>query len=395
MRRVALLLFALLIIGLGASTSARAADPPSLLSSTIADFDALVKKGDQARVAGKWSVALKEYAAALELRDDPLVAGRLGLVLMEYREYEVAAGKLFQAIEYGAGANDAERTRFFRAFLIAKKATCRLDLIVVQNGVKLELDGEPRFRNRREFWAFVASGKHKLKASLEGFEDETIEFDAPKGGQLNLTISLRSVKPPEQPPNQPKPQPAFPPPAPPSPEAKPALVVVEDKPLPLANLAPKNGSFVAGIGFGFVFGATPTPAVGPHLFGAWRSESWWEVGMDVRAAWNFVPDERFPETRFVTWSASVTPCGRLRDRWFGCAIAGLDGMTGGSQLKRALLPVFGLRAGREFVLREHVRLQILGDLAAHAGAFAFVADVAAWRGFFLTGGVGARVVYRF
>lgn len=173
MRRVALAFAALAVAALRAPMSVYAADPAPSSPAPSADFDALVKKGDLARIAGKWSEALKAYAAALELKDDTLVAGRFGLVLVEFREYETAAGKLFQAVETAAGANDAERTRFFQAFLVAKKETCRVDVVVVQNGVKLELDGESRFGSRREFWVFVGAGKHKITAKLEGFEDET------------------------------------------------------------------------------------------------------------------------------------------------------------------------------------------------------------------------------
>jgi tetratricopeptide (TPR) repeat protein len=86
------------------------------------DFDTLVRKGDHARIAGKWSDALEAYAKALELRDEPLVAGRIGLVLLEFREYDAAAIQLLRAIERGAGLSDGERSRFFQAFLLAPKA---------------------------------------------------------------------------------------------------------------------------------------------------------------------------------------------------------------------------------------------------------------------------------
>jgi hypothetical protein len=359
------------------------------------DFDALVKKGDQARIAGKWSNALEAYAKALEIRDDPLVAGRVGLVLMAVKEYEAAAGKLFHAIERGAGVNDAERSRFFQAFLVAKNQTCRLDVLVVQTGVTLELDGESRFSGRREFWAFVKTGKHKVHASLEGFEDETIEIDAPKGDQLSIKIELRPVKPPEEPAKQPDQEEPRKEPEPPRREVKPAPLIVEDKPTTTTNPAWKNGSFVVGLGGGFVFGATPTPAVGPHAFIAWRSRSWWEVGVDARVAWTFVKDERFPETRFVTWSVGATPCGRLNDRWFACGLIQLDGMKVEHNPKTALQPGFGLRGGGEFVLHERIHVQVWAEALVRPGGFESQRESSRWNGFPVTGGLGTRVTYTF
>lgn len=359
------------------------------------DFAALVKQGDQARTARKWSDALRAYAGALELRDDPLVAGRIGLVFLEFHEYEAAASRLFHAIERGAGANDAERTRFFQAFLVAKNQTCRLDVIVAQNGVKLELDGEEQFSGRREFWAFVLSGKHKLRASLDGFEDETVEIDAPKGGQLSIRIELRPVKPKEEPAKeldsdtQPKGDDTR------RGADEPAAKFVERNHTTPTNPSRKNGSFVLGLGMGFVFEATPTPAVGPNAFIAWRSRSWWEVGVEGRVAWTFVKDELSPTTQFVTWSVDVTPCGRVRDRWFGCALVQLDGMSSNTKPKLALLPAFGLRGGYEFVLHERLGLQLLGELVVRPGVFDVVRETSRWESSFVGGAASVRGIYRF
>ncbi len=394
-RRVVLSFVALLAADLASPMSAHAVDPPTS-SAPAADFDALVKKGDQARILGKWSDALKAYAAALEVRDDPLVAGRLGFVLVEFREYETAAGKLFQAIEQGVGANDAERMRFYQAFLVARKETCRLDVVVVQNGVKLEFDGEPRFGSRREFWFFVRAGKHKLKATLEGFEDETVDIDATKGGQISIKIELHPVKPAELPEKQADLGPTSVEVKDSVPEGKPAPVVGDDKPSATTNPQRKNGSFVVGLGGGLVLGATPTPAVGPNIFAAWRSRTWWEVGVDARAAWTFVKDERFPSTKFVTWSAQLLPCGRLKMRWIGCVLAQLDGTQRTDGLEGRLLPGFGLRGGVEFETHPRLALQIVGDLVLHYQSYEFHPSKAtvSWTGSFVTGALGFRAVIK-
>ncbi len=130
--------------------------------------------------------------------------------------------------------------------------------------------------------------------------DDSVTIDAPNGGQLSIKIELRPVKPKEEPSKQLDPEEPREASEPSTVEVKPASVIVNDKLSAPTNLAWKNGSFVVGIGAGFVFGATPTPAMGPHAFVAWRSRSWWEVGVDARVAWTFVEDKRSRTTRFVT-----------------------------------------------------------------------------------------------
>ncbi len=395
--RFAALFSALVCIGLAGEAAGQTAGPAPSASSTPGDFGALVKKGDQARIAGKWSDALEAYGKALKLRDDPLVSGRVGLVLVEFREYDVAAIHLLRAIERGAGVNDAERKRFFQAFLVAQKETCRLDVIIVQTGVNFEIDGESRLEGRHDSWTFVKAGKHKLHASLEGFEDQTIEIDAPKGGQLPIKIDLRPVKPKEEPAKHPDPEPQPKAADPPPHDDKPATVVVKDKPATPTNPPWKNGSFVFGVGLGFVFGATPTPAVGPHAFVAWRSRSWWEVGVDARVAWTFVEDKRAPTTQFVTWSALLAPCGRWwKQRLLTCGLMQLDGAQRTDGVEGRLLPGLGLRGGVEFGIHEHFALQVVGDAIVHHRSFSFrLAGVdTSWPGSFFTGALALRAVIK-
>jgi hypothetical protein len=396
--RVFALVAALLVAGPVAANDVpptdEAKDAPAR-DAVTKDFDALVKKGDQARIAGKWSSALEAYAKALELRDDPLVAGRVGLVLVAFHKYEAAAGNLVDAIERGAGVDDGERARFFQAFLVAQKNTCRVDVIIVQTGVKLEVDGKTRFAGRREGWMYVKPGRRTVHASLEGFEDETMEIDAPKGGQLSIKIELRPVKPKEEPAISADSVSLVATGETPASQDNPTPVLVEDKPPSLTNPDRKNGSFVVGLGGGFLFGATPTPAVGPHAFVAWRSGSWWEVGVDARVAWTFVPDERFPTTRFVTWSVGAAPCGRLKDRWFSCALIQLDGMKVERKTRVALQPGFGLRGGVEFVLHERVHMQVWAEAVVRPAGFDSQGETSRWNGFPVTGGFGTRATYTF
>lgn len=400
-RHLTALFSALVCFGLAAEASGQTAPSMPNASSTAEDFDALVKKGDQARIAGKWPDALEAYGKALKIRDDPLVAGRLGLVVLEFREYDVAAIQLLRAVERGAGVNDFERSRFVQAFLVAQKQTCRLEVVIVQTGVNVEIDGKSRLEGRHDSWTFVKAGKHTIHASLEGFEDQTIEIDAPKGGLLPIKIDLRPVKPTEDPAKEPEPEPASNAADPPQHEDKPAVVVVEDKRAVVEDKqsAPtnprwENGSFVFGLGLGFVFEATPTPAIGPHAFVAWRSRSWWEVGVDARVAWTVVEDKRAPTTQFVTWSAMLVPCGRWK-RLLGCGLLQLDGISDTTKPKLALLPSFGLRGGYELVLSDRLGIQILGEIVVRPGVFEVLRETSRWESSFVGGAASLRGVYRF
>ncbi len=394
-RHLMALFSALVCFGLAGEATGQTPGPAPSASSIAAEFDALVKKGDQARIAGKWSDALEAYAKALEIRDEPLVSGRLGLVVLEFREYDVAAIQLLRAVERGAGVNDAERSRFVQAFLVAQKQTCRLEVVIVQTGVNFEIDGKSRLEGRHDSWTFVKAGKHTLHASLEGFEDQTIEIDAPKGGLLPIKIDLRPVKPPEEPAKEPEPEPASKAADPPQHEDKPAVVVVEDKPTAPTNPPRKNGSFVFGLGLGFVFEATPSPAIGPHTFVAWRSRSWWEVGVDARVAWTFVKDERSQTTQFVTWSAMVAPCGRWK-RLLGCGLLQLDGVQRTEGTKGRLLPGLGVRGGVEFETHRLLNLQVIGDVTLHPRGFAFELPGSKddWISSQITGTLGIRALIK-
>lgn len=396
-RRFAVFFPVMVCFGFAGNVAAQSTAPTPSATSAAPDFSALVKKGDQARIAGKWSEALHAYAEALEIRDDALVAGRLGLVLLEFREYQAAAGKLFQAVEVGAGASDTERTRFFQAYLVAKNQVCRLDVVILQNGVKFEIDDEPRLEGRHDFWTFVQPGKHNLHASLEGFEDQTIEIDAPKGSQLPIKIELHPVKPKEEPAKQPEPEPLPKPTEPPLHGVKPVPDVVNDNPTAPTNSRPKNGSFVVGLGGGFVLGATPTPAVGPDAFVAWRSRSWWEVGLDGRVAWTLLTDKRAPTTQFVTWSAMVVPCGRWwKRRVLTCGLLQLDGTQRTDGVDGRLLPGFGLRGGVEFGAHERLAIQIVVDGIGHHRGFSFRTQegISLGTGSIITGSLLVRAVIK-
>jgi len=374
------------IAALVASTAFVAPSAHAAETNHDAEFTTLVNRGDKARSSGQWVDAAHAYAEALELRDDPLVSGRVGLVLVELRHFDVAAQRLLHAIEDNAGASDAERTRFVRAFQTARDEVCKLNVTIDHRGARFEVDGQVQEQEKGDFVAFVGAGVHTLRVSLEGFEDETREITAPRGGLLKLAFSMR--------PRQQRLGIASTALPPLTANGSKRPVLHQDK-LAATNVTSRsNGQFIAGLGAILVLGVTPTPALGPQIFAAWRSHSWWEVGLDLRAAWTFVHDDQFPNSNFFTWSAIIAPCGRLRDRWFGCVLIEADGVEREGFSRSAFLPGFGLRGGGEFALHKRLRFQVSGDAVFHPRGVA-VRGKTPWNSSLVTGVFGLRAVFFF
>jgi hypothetical protein len=143
-----------------------------------------------------------------------------------------------------------------------------------------------------------------------------------------------------------------------------------------------------------VLGATPSPALGPQIFAGWRSRSWWEIGVDLRAAWSFVPVEDFAETQFSSWAVTVAPCARWRDRWFACVLVQAATSSRNDSSKVSYLPGFGVRGGAELTATEHVRVQVGVDVATHPIGFRFRGNTQMDRSF-VSGTIVARAVYVF
>lgn len=394
MRFQAVFYLSFLAIALGVFQSA-AGEPSaptnanSTSPNTVDDFDTLVKRGDRARLGRDYIAAIKAYRDALALRDDTLIEAHVGLMLFELREFHIAALYLQHAVEKPAKSiTDADYARLSSAFRTAQKEVCRIDIEVDRRGTRLEIDGEFIQEGKGEFWFFVAPGKHKLRVSLEGFEDEIQEIDAPKGDQKRLKFMMRPIaKPPSEPEKKP------PQTDPLAPKKKEPIHVPEYKPTAKTNTK-SRGQFVVGGGLALVLGATPNPALGPQVFGAWRSRSWWEIGLDGRVGWMVSEDKRFPNTGFITWSAGIVPCGRLRDRFFGCALLQVDGLARTNSPRGSILPAFGVRGGIDLAANEHVRFQGWVEAALHPRSFSW-GNNTEWHGFPLTGSVGVRAVYVF
>ena len=301
---------------------------PEADAAAAVRFEALSTMGDRARAAGRLREAAIAYGQALEVRNDPLVAGRLGLLLVEMGTPEQAAELLLAAIQRATQASPTERQAFFRAYEAVQEQGAWIEVVISHAGASVLLDGVARNRaGRSAFYVFVLAGKHEIKASLAGYQDAVVPFEAEKKKDRPVYVTLV-----------------------PLPEAGPVAViepavaeaapqkvdrmVAVGEPLysrqedPYADSEPgaqeeKRG--VRGSVYGgplVVFGvATWAPAVGPVLGGTFKPNEHVSIGLEGRAAWvtSGVGGEPI---QAMTAGGIASLCGHYR--WvFGCAIGHL------------------------------------------------------------------------
>ncbi|MDI3286661.1 PEGA domain-containing protein [Polyangium sp. 15x6] len=294
-------------------------------------FRAFASLGDRERAAGHPRAAARAYMAALEVRSDPLIGGRLGVLFVQLGRPELAPELLLDAI-HRATTSPKEREGFFQAHEAARAQGSWIELIVSHAGAAVTLDGEPADTGgHTASWFFVRAGEHEVRAKLDGYEEAVEKFTAVKGENRPVRITL-------------KPQSA-PPPAVPAvyePEKDPPKIVAptvvvgetklskqedpyayDDSPATNRGDGEKKG--VRGsIGAGpvVVFGvASWMPAVGLAVGASlWPSE-YVSLGIEGRAAWLTTAVGGEPISA-MTAGGIASVCGHYR--WFfGCALGHL------------------------------------------------------------------------
>ncbi len=300
--------------------------PPEAMldAAREAEFFANVAIGDRERSAGHVPEAALAYARALHIRKDPVVGGRLGVLLVQAEKYAQAADLLSIALKY-AQAPTAEREAFFRAHEIARQHGAWVDVVVSEAGAAVALDGEARNPGKYSaFSIFVVTGEHRLTAVLEEFQDATVPFTVRAGENMRVEIELRSLlrklerekKPrtasPEyvstniygDPNYNPKEDPAYEDPR-------------ATKPKNATDSRPTHGFVFAGpvVVFGV---ASWRPAVGGVVGGSWRPNQYFSLGLEGRAAWLTVGVAGAPISA-MTAGGLVSVCGHVK--WFfGCGL---------------------------------------------------------------------------
>jgi hypothetical protein len=292
---------------------------------------ALIAEGDRLRRIGRFSDAAQVYVDALEQADDPVVAGRLGVLLARFGNPALAADYLLDAIERGTSAPPAERAEFLQAYDQARALVCRVVVDVSEAHAQILLDGELKQPDGiTGFTMFIVPGNHELRASLAGFDDAFVSFAATKGNSLNVKLVLHSrtllkltrVVVPQTEPTElrrrkvERPNIAGDPNA--SSNEDPDYVSPEEKKAKdAAEARASHGSVFAGpvVVFGV---ASWAPAVGAVVGGAWRPNEYLSFGLEGRAAWLTVGVAGKPISA-MTAGGVVSACGHLK--WFfGCAL---------------------------------------------------------------------------
>ncbi|MDC3959818.1 hypothetical protein [Polyangium jinanense] len=294
-------------------------------------FKALAQLGDRERAAGRLREAARAYRQALNVRHDSLVAGRLGMVLVEGGRPEDAPELLLDAIHRAPAATPAERAerkRFFEAHEVARAHGSWVEVMVSHAGARVTVDGIDRNdAGRSAFWTFVAGGEHEIRATLDGFEEAVVKFTAVKGQDMKVPVPLTAHKV----------------------EEKPAVYVPEKDPTATLSAVVAGPEFTKqedpfayeeqpkdpttaterkglrgflGVGPVVVFGvASWMPAVGAMIGGGLQVNQHLSIGLEARGAWltTGVADEPI---NAMTAGGMASLCGHYK--WFfGCALGHL------------------------------------------------------------------------
>jgi len=375
--RAAPLLFAILL-----SMPAHADQGPEVSAERDSvQFAKLVDAGDRARRARQYSTAITSYSEALDIRSDPAVNGRLGLVLLEIGEHAAAAEHLLQAITK-AQASAGLMQQFHAGFARVRPKVCFVEVFVSEGAANIEIDGELEpTSDHNAFHVFVTGGQHTFRAKLEGFEDATETVDAPAGGELQVRLNLKALPP------------APPPPPPvqvaPVPNPEPILPVVVK---PANRLSDSYAHFYLGAGAVFVVGATPGGALGPQITGGIR-RGFFSVNVDALFAFSLATPDRAPDLQIMTWAITLRPCAH-HTFLFGCGLVQVDGLQSLSENSENFVHQArlggGVRGGVQLVLRKRVLLQLWGEGTVHGNGYDVVRDGGVvWRGLPMIGGFGA------
>jgi hypothetical protein len=259
-------------------------------AATDKAFAALVQQGDRARFAGRNSDAVIAYRNALKIRNDPRIAGRLGMVALKGGATAKSMSYLLRAILEGNRIPQAERLEIESAFNRTLNLVTRVDIDVSLLGADVFIDGQPERlgTTAAEFYVFTLPGKHEVRATLAGHADAVAEIDAPKGGTIRVKLLLTPLNETEHDsttretitPNEPCPVCAAPEPVPSSPEPTPPASTKSNH-----TTSNKIPSWSLALGPTAVFGGVASfPALGVAVSVDKLLGSFYSIRLDLRYA---------------------------------------------------------------------------------------------------------------
>jgi enamine deaminase RidA (YjgF/YER057c/UK114 family) len=358
-----------LLAALFVALPARAGDPPTASTASNApDFAAHVRAGDRARAQGRWTEAVLAYVEALRLKDDPVVSGRLGLVLARLGENRRAANMLVRAVEDQAVLAPAERVEVLKAWESVRARVCRLTITVNQMGADVFVDGTlVDEASPGGIVLFVDPGEHKITAKLKGFHEASANVAAEKAGVATAALDLRPLEPPASS------SPTVPPNSSVSRSQGMATDVLKaegpQEAMPKPTATPQPWRIVVGAGPAVLWGLAPSPVVGPSVSVSVRWEAV-SAGGAVRAMWSLPVGQEGPVIGVGAYGATAHGCGHWGPA-FGCALFQLAAIelgarTGASQGSTGMIivPALGLSGGLEVPERSRIQARIRGEVSS-------------------------------
>lgn len=210
----------------------------ALLVITAADGDVYERARDAFREgvghveAGRLEAAADAFERSLELRDSRVVRYNLGVTCHRLKRLECARRELVRYLEDPEAAIDDK-------FELAQKLMFEIDpqagLLVLDVAPGVEsttVDGAWNDRRRM----VIPAGRHTVRASRTGFEDEETEVVVERGIRASVWVAAPSRNLPPDPPPAVAPPSAVPPPPPqPPPPVAPVEPIVTERSTPVTK----------------------------------------------------------------------------------------------------------------------------------------------------------------
>lgn len=163
-----------------------------------------VRRGDQARRAGRWAEAAAAYQDALKAAAQEAappekraaILGELGLCELAQGKHRDAAEHLDRAMQHRDALPPDQRRRFEQGQKKAEREVGMLFIGTNPPDAEVFLDGKPMERSEPTYLVFVEPGKHTVRARLKGYEDAAASVDVTRGGWPSVWLYLpRSAAP--------------------------------------------------------------------------------------------------------------------------------------------------------------------------------------------------------
>lgn len=216
---------------------------PSIKSTNLSQLTDYLRRGDQARRAGRWQEAAHAYRAALELDPRPAIFGELGAAEEALGQHRDAADHLHVALAKRDELTADQEDRFAAAQRKALQRVGTLAISANPSEALVLIDGRPLGSSRLTYLAFVDPGSHTVAATLAGHADVKVSFEIAAGTSRPVPLYLPKL-----------PAPGAPPPAalkaPPAPSAPPAGLPT----LTRVGLGVASGTAMVSCGFLIVGG---------------------------------------------------------------------------------------------------------------------------------------------